>query len=74
MSGEFFIILGAFKAKYWYALGAASILVLGASYTLWMFKRVVFGPAVSYGVLKLKDIDAVEKSIFILYWQGRYFG
>lgn len=42
--GEFFIILSAFKAKFWYALLAGSILILGAAYTLWMVKRVVLGP------------------------------
>src|SRR5579872_3753552 len=40
--GEFLVILAAFKAQFWIAAGAAIILILGASYTLWMYKRVIF--------------------------------
>src|ERR1700741_3409098 len=42
--GEFMGILATFKAKFWYAFLAGPTLVLGASYTLWLVKRVVFGP------------------------------
>ena len=42
--GEFMVILAAFKADFWIALLAAATLILGAAYTLWMVKRVVFGP------------------------------
>jgi len=41
--GEFLVILASFKAKFWYGIVAATILILGAAYTLWMVKRVVFG-------------------------------
>ncbi len=64
--GEFLIILSAFKAQVWIAAFAATILILGASYTLWMTKRVVFGPAEQPGVLSLQDLGATEKSIFTL--------
>jgi NADH-quinone oxidoreductase subunit M len=43
--GEFMVILGAVKANVWYAVAAATTLVFGASYTLWMYKRVIFGAA-----------------------------
>lgn len=64
--GEFFIILSAFKAKFWYALTAGSILVLGASYTLWMVKRVVLGPVIREEVAFLRDLNKSEISVFSL--------
>ena len=42
--GEFLVILASFKASFWYAFLAATTLVLGAAYTLWLVKRVIFGP------------------------------
>ena len=41
--GEFMVIIASFKASFWFALLAATTLMLGAAYTLWMVKRVVFG-------------------------------
>ena len=41
--GEFLVILASFHADFWYAFLAATILVLGAAYTLWLVKRVIFG-------------------------------
>ncbi len=41
--GEFLVILAAFKANFWYAALAATTLILGAAYTLWLVKRVIFG-------------------------------
>ncbi len=64
--GEFLVILSAFKTQVWIAALAATILILGASYTLWMTKRVVFGPVVQAGVMSLQDITGTEKSIFVL--------
>jgi NADH-quinone oxidoreductase subunit M len=58
--GEFFVIIGAFHASFWLAFGAATTLVLGAAYTLWMVKRVVFGEVANAGVAKLKDVGARE--------------
>jgi len=58
--GEFMVILSAFKANFWYALLAGSILVIGAAYTLWMVKRVVFGKVGSAGVAALTDINRRE--------------
>ena len=61
--GEFLVILAAFKANVWYAFLAASTLILGAAYTLWMYKRVIFGTVVSAHVAELEDIDGRERLI-----------
>ncbi len=58
--GEFFVILGSFQASFWLAFLAATTLVLGAAYTLWMVKRVVFGDVANDGVAKLTDINHRE--------------
>jgi NADH-quinone oxidoreductase subunit M len=58
--GEFMVILGAFKANFWYALLAGVTLVLGAAYTLWMVKRVIFGKIANDGVASLQDINLRE--------------
>ena len=62
--GEFLVILGSFQANGWYALAAGTTLVLGAAYTLWMVKRVVFGAAEKKEVIDLRDIEFRE--IFFL--------
>lgn len=58
--GEFLVILGAFKANIWYALIAATTLITGAAYTLWMYKRVIFGKVTSARVEALQDITLRE--------------
>jgi NADH-quinone oxidoreductase subunit M len=58
--GEFMVILGAVKANFWYAFLAATTLVFGAAYTLWMYKRVVFGAVANHHVAEMKDINARE--------------
>ena len=58
--GEFLVIMGAMKANFWLALVAASTLVLGAAYTLWMYKRVIFGAVANAQVAKLKDLNPRE--------------
>jgi len=58
--GEFMVILASFKANFWYAFLAATTLILGAAYTLWMVKRVIFGEVASDGVAALQDINARE--------------
>ncbi len=63
--GEFLVILGAFQASFWYALAAGTTLVFGAAYTLWMYKRVIFGEIGNAGVAALKDIGARE-GLFLL--------
>jgi NADH-quinone oxidoreductase subunit M len=58
--GEFMVILAAFRADVWFAVLAATTLIVGAAYTLWMVKRVVFGEVTSDGVAALKDINGRE--------------
>jgi NADH-quinone oxidoreductase subunit M len=58
--GEFMVILAVFQANFWYAFLAATTLILGASYSLWMVKRVVFGDVDNENVAALKDINQRE--------------
>ncbi|MGV3573023.1 MAG: NADH-quinone oxidoreductase subunit M, partial [Ramlibacter sp.] len=58
--GEWMVILGAVKYNFWIGLGAATALILGASYTLWMVKRVYFGPIANDNVRALADLSARE--------------
>jgi NADH-quinone oxidoreductase subunit M len=58
--GEWMVILAAVKANFWIAAMAATSLVLGAAYTLWMVKRVYFGPIGNDHVRTLVDINARE--------------
>src|SRR5690606_29360446 len=58
--GEFFVILASFQADFWIAFLAATILVLGAAYTLWLVKRVIFGDVANDGVASLQDIGGRE--------------
>jgi len=58
--GEFMVILAAFQANFWFAFLAATTLIVGAGYTLWMIKRVFFGEIANDDVAKLKDINGRE--------------
>jgi NADH-quinone oxidoreductase subunit M len=58
--GEFLVIIASFKANIWYAVLAGTTLVLGASYTLWLVKRVIFGPVANDGVASLQDLNPRE--------------
>ena len=58
--GEWMVILGAVQANFWIGLGAATALIFGAAYTLWMYKRVYLGPVANDDVRDLKDINARE--------------
>ncbi len=58
--GEFMVILAAVKYNFWVAFGAAFTLILGAGYTLWMYKRVYFGAVVNDHVKKLADVNGRE--------------
>jgi len=62
--GEFLVILASFQANFWLAFFAATTLILGAAYTLWMYKRVIYGKVANAQVAELKDIGGRE--IFIL--------
>ena len=61
--GEFIVILGAMKVNFWIAFGAATTLIMGAAYTLWMTKRVIFGEVANDHVRKLTDLDGREMLI-----------
>jgi len=58
--GEFMVILSAFKANFWIAFAAATTLIFGAAYTLWMVKRVIFGEVKNHKVRALTDINKRE--------------
>jgi NADH-quinone oxidoreductase subunit M len=58
--GEFLVIVASFKANFWYAFVAALTLILGAAYTLWLVKRVIWGDVGNDGVASLKDLNARE--------------
>ena len=63
--GEFMVILASFNANVWYAFLAALTLILGAAYTLWMIKRVVFGEIANDQVAKLNDLN--QREFFCLF-------
>jgi len=58
--GEFMVLMGAMKASFWLAFLAGTTLVFGAGYTLWMYKRVVFGPVANEQVAALSDLNPKE--------------
>jgi len=64
--GEWMVILGAVKANFWFGLAAASALIFGAAYTLWMFKRVYLGPVANENVKALVDIGSREFLVMAL--------
>src|SRR5690348_12446086 len=58
--GEFLVILASFKASFWYSTLAAVTLILGACYTLWLVKRVLYGPVANDHVAQLTDLNGRE--------------
>jgi NADH-quinone oxidoreductase subunit M len=58
--GEFMVILGAVQYNFWIAFAASTALILGAAYSLWMYKRVIFGPVANGQVAQLKDLNRRE--------------
>ena len=58
--GEFMVIIASFKANFWFAFLAATTLILGAAYTLWMVKRVLYGEVANDNVAQLKDLNSRE--------------
>ena len=61
--GEFLVILGALQENFWYAFLAATTLIFGAAYTLWMVKRVFYGDIANPHVAALKDLNKREALI-----------
>jgi len=75
--GEFIVILGAIKYNFWIGAAAATTMILGAAYSLWMYKRVIFGEVANRNVAALKDIGTREFAILGLLavavlWMGIY--
>ncbi len=75
--GEFMVILGAVKLNFWVALAAATSMILGAAYTLWMYKRVIFGDIGNDHVRELTDVNSREFLILAVLaictlWMGVY--
>lgn len=75
--GEWMVIIGAIQFNFWIGLAAASALIFGAAYTLWMFKRVYLGPVANDDVKGLTDINAREFLVMALLaaatlWMGVY--
>ena len=73
--GEFMVILAAFQANFWFAFLAALTLILGAAYSLWLAKRVIFGAVVNHEVKSLKDVNSREVLVLgILAFAILFFG
>ncbi|TAK45970.1 MAG: NADH-quinone oxidoreductase subunit M, partial [Betaproteobacteria bacterium] len=75
--GEFMVILGAMQASFWIAFAAGTTLVFGAAYTLWMYKRVIFGAVANDHVAALRDLDGRELLVLgvlaaAVLWMGVY--
>jgi NADH-quinone oxidoreductase subunit M len=75
--GEFMVIMGTIRVNFWYAFAAATTLVFGAAYTLWMYKRVIFGEVANEHVAHLRDINLREFLVLGLLaaavlWMGLY--
>ena len=75
--GEWMVIIAAVKANFWIGLGAAVALILGAAYSLWMYKRVYLGPVTNDNVRALNDINSREFLIMAVLaiaviWMGVY--
>ncbi|MFA5171590.1 MAG: NADH-quinone oxidoreductase subunit M [Sulfuriferula sp.] len=64
--GEFMVIMSAIKVNFWYAFLAATTLIFGAAYTLWMYKRVIFGAVTNPHVNEMKDVSAREFSFLAI--------
>jgi len=62
--GEFMVILGALQVNFWIAAITATIMIVGAAYTLWMYKRVIFGAITSHHVAEMVDVN--KRELFIL--------
>src|SRR5690348_356448 len=75
--GEFMVIMGAMKANFWLAFVAATTMIWGAAYTLWMYKRVIFGGVANDHVSALKDLNVREVIVLgalaiAVLWMGVY--
>ena len=75
--GEILILFGAYQASTWIALIAATGVILGAAYMLYLYRRVIFGELVKEDLKPLTDLNAREVAIFapmivVVFWMGIY--
>ncbi len=63
--GELLVLVGAYQASQWATLGAATGLILGAAYMLWLYRRVMYGPVANHEVEQLQDLSTREWMLFI---------
>jgi NADH-quinone oxidoreductase subunit M len=75
--GEVLVLVGAFKANTWVAAFAATGVILGAAYTLYLYRRIIFGELTKENLMKIKDLNRREMAIFapllfITIWMGVY--
>jgi NADH-quinone oxidoreductase subunit M len=75
--GEFLVMVGAYKVNSWLAFGAATGMVLGAAYMLWLYRRVVFGELRHKDLMTIVDLNKREIAIFLpliilVLWMGVY--
>jgi NADH-quinone oxidoreductase subunit M len=75
--GEFFVVMGTMKVSFWWAFLAATTLIWGAAYTLWMIKRVVYGAIANDHVAHLEDVSVREMAFLVILaafvlWMGLY--
>jgi len=71
--GEFMVLMGALKASFWLGLTAGLTLVISASYTLWMYRRVFYGTVANDAVRVLKDITPAERLLCCLLVGALFF-
>lgn len=75
--GEFLVMVGAYKASTWVAFGTATGVILGATYALWLYRRVVFGELTRSELKKILDLNSREIAMFLpiiigVLWLGIY--
>jgi NADH-quinone oxidoreductase subunit M len=75
--GEFLVIVGAFKVNFWLALLGGAGMILGAAYTLWLYRRVIFGTIEKADLKSIMDLSAREWAVFaplivLTMWMGIY--
>src|SRR3546814_5069284 len=75
--GEFLVLIGAFQVNTWVALLAASGMVLGAAYMLYLYRRIIFGRITKDDLMAIRDLNWREKAVFaplvvLVLWMGIY--
>jgi NADH-quinone oxidoreductase subunit M len=73
--GEFMVILASVKVNFWLGAAAATIMIVGAAYTLWMYKRVIYGAVANDQVAALSDLNRREFWLLgavalLVFWMG----